>query len=276
MNQRTLFALLVLLGLSLSCGQTGTPIPMLSTDTPYVPPTAIANVSTSTALTDDIQPTVIPSEYVPPTITPTQYVPPAVTPSVTEFVPSAAKPTSTQPPTEFVPPIPPPQNPVKTQIIQKYIALGGEAGFLGAATVPEQSTPDGIGRFRHFQGGSIYWTAKTGAWEVHGDIRNKWASFGWEQGFLGYPLTDESITPDGIGRYNHFQGGSIYWTPNTGAWEVHGDIRIKWASMGWENSCLGYPISDEEPGSGGWARQSRFEHGIIKWSPEKGAVEACY
>jgi uncharacterized protein with LGFP repeats len=46
------------------------------------------------------------------------------------------------------------------------------------------------------------------------------------------PLTDESPTPDGIGRFNHFQGGSIYWTPGIGAHEVHGAIRDKWASMG--------------------------------------------
>jgi len=111
---------------------------------------------------------------------------------------------------------------------------------------------------------------------VHGLIREKWASLGWETSFLGYPLTDETTTPDGIGRFNHFQGGSIYWTPNTGAWEVHGLIRDRWAQLGWETSCLGYPISDEEPASGGWERQSRFEHGIILWSANRGAVETCY
>jgi uncharacterized protein with LGFP repeats len=25
---------------------------------------------------------------------------------------------------------------------------------------------------------------------------------------LGYPVTDETGTPDGHGRYNHFQGGT--------------------------------------------------------------------
>ena len=53
---------------------------------------------------------------------------------------------------------------------------------------------------------------------------------GWERSFLGYPLTDETATPDGVGRYNHFQGGSIYWTPATGAHEVHGAIRGQWAT----------------------------------------------
>ena len=62
---------------------------------------------------------------------------------------------------------------------------------------------------------------------------------------LGYPTTDETVTPVGIGRYNHFQHGSIYWTPLTGSYEVHGLIRDRWAALGWERSALGYPISDE-------------------------------
>ena len=45
-----------------------------------------------------------------------------------------------------------------------------------------------------------------------GDIRNKWLSIGGASSVLGQPLTDELTTPDGIGRFNHFQGGSIYWT----------------------------------------------------------------
>ena len=116
----------------------------------------------------------------------------------------------------------------------KYAQLGGAAGFLGAPTTAENTAPDGVGRYRHYQGGSVYWSPATGAHEVHGDIRGKWASLGWERSFLGYPLTDETTTPDGVGRYNHFQGGSIYWTPSTRAWEVHGAIRGLWAG------CLGH------------------------------------
>jgi hypothetical protein len=84
------------------------------------------------------------------------------------------------------------------------------------------------------------------ACEVHGAIRDKYLALGAESSFLGYPTTDETGTPDGIGRFNHFQGGSIYWTPNTGAHEVHSLVRDLWASQGWErNAALGYPISDE-------------------------------
>ncbi|MDP9149745.1 MAG: hypothetical protein M3O36_07385 [Myxococcota bacterium] len=177
----------------------------------------------------------------------------------------------------------------------KFSSLGGCGNFLGAPTTSESGTPDGIGRFNHFinqnygvifsppgsgpSNGSIYWTPFYGAWSVHGAIRGKWASAGWERG-VGYPVTDETGTPDGAGRFNHFNdlsGGSVfvppgsqhlsnasvYWTPWTGAYVVRGAIRAAWANQGWENGALGYPISDEYSIAGG--RESDFEFGYIFW-----------
>ena len=149
-------------------------------------------------------------------------------------------------------------------ISQKYNELGGSKSFLGKPTTPERQAPDGVGRYRHYQHGSIYFHPNTGAHEVHGAIRAKWKALGWERSFLGYPLTDETKTPDGRGRFNHFQGGSVYWTRKTGAYEVHGDIRRRWRSLAWERGGLGYPISDEENAPRG-GRISRFEHGSIHW-----------
>src|SRR5207302_222483 len=86
-----------------------------------------------------------------------------------------------------------------------YYALGGEGSFLGVSAGPEDPTPDGFGRFELFSNaGSIYWTPSTGAWSVHGAIRDHWAAMGWERSVLGYPVTDENGTPDGVGRFNHF------------------------------------------------------------------------
>ena len=120
-----------------------------------------------------------------------------------------------------------------------------------------------IGRFSVFEQGSIYWTPQHGAFEVHGKIRDEWAATGWEAGLLGYPLSDETPTPDGVGRFNVFEQGSIYWTPQLGAHEVHGRIRDAWANAGWEAGSLGYPISDEYAVTGG--RRSDFQHGSITW-----------
>ena len=105
----------------------------------------------------------------------------------------------------------------------KYAQLGGAGGFLGAPTTPETTAPDGIGRFRHYVGGSIYWTPETGAHEVHGNIRDKWESLAWERGKLGYPTSDEF--QDGAYRRSNFQHGFIRWSAETGA-EASQSVKI--------------------------------------------------
>jgi GH25 family lysozyme M1 (1,4-beta-N-acetylmuramidase) len=164
-------------------------------------------------------------------------------------------------------------------IWQHYQKFGGPGGVLGLPTTDETGTPDGVGRYNHFngaQGASIYWTASTGAQSIHGLIRQKWAALGWETG-LGYPTTDESTTPDGVGRYNHFdgaQGASIYWTASTGAQSIHGAIRQKWAALGWETSGLRYPTSDEFGVTGG--RRNNFQHGTITWFSANSTTQVAY
>src|SRR5262245_8083898 len=93
----------------------------------------------------------------------------------------------------------------------RYRQLGG-ANF-GYAITDELTTPDGVGRFNHFRGvhlpgkpeASIYWTPSTGAHEVYGNIRQAWASQGWERGSLGYPTSGEF--QDGPYRRSNFQNG---------------------------------------------------------------------
>ncbi len=161
---------------------------------------------------------------------------------------------------------------VRGAIRDHYFSLGGPTGLLGYPVTDESVTPDGLGRYNHFSGSaSVYWTPATGAWSIRGAIRAHWAALGWERSVVGYPVTDETVTPDGVGRYNQFaNGGSIYWTPQTGAWSVHGLIRNRWASMGWERSPVGYPTSDEYAIPFG--RQSNFQYGAISWDAASGAT----
>ncbi|HEU4349927.1 MAG TPA: polysaccharide deacetylase family protein [Actinoplanes sp.] len=156
-------------------------------------------------------------------------------------------------------------------ILVKYVSFGSVNSFLGFPTTDEMLASDGVGRFNHFQAGSIYWSPASGAWEVHGGIRAKWMALGAEAGLLRYPVGDEARTADGVGRYSSFQGGSIYWSPASGAWEVHGAIRAKWAALGWEQGFLRYPVSDEVAVAGG--RASQFQGGNVYWSAETGACE---
>ena len=161
-------------------------------------------------------------------------------------------------------------------IREKWLQLGGE-GFSGAPLTVERPTFDGVGRAQHFAHGVVIsWHPSLGAFAVWGLINAKWQALGAEQ--FGYPGTDELGCPDGRGRFNHFRamqhaGGppsSIYWTPSTGAHEVHGAIRAAWKDQGFERGSLGYPTSDEFSTSGP-GRRSDFEHGFISWTPTGGA-----
>lgn len=133
----------------------------------------------------------------------------------------------------------------------------------------EMSMPDGRGRARDFQHGTIYWTPEHGACLVYGAIRVKWAQLGGHRSVLGYPVTDELPCGPGEGRFNHFEGGSIYWRADIGPHEIHGPVRDAWAHQGWQDSRLGYPVTDV---FGGPQQQSAtFQGGSIVWTPAEGA-----
>jgi LGFP repeat len=158
---------------------------------------------------------------------------------------------------------------------EKYAQLGGERGPLGAPLSDEADAPYG-GRFNRFQSGFIYWHPTTGAFGVWGKIGEKYQQLGGPA--FGYPITDELATPDGVGRFNHFRAihlpdapeASIYWTPETGAQEVYGDIRKAWAAYSWERGPLGYPTSAEF--QDGVVRRQNFQRGFILWTAEHGVA----
>jgi hypothetical protein len=101
---------------------------------------------------------------------------------------------------------------------------------------------------------------------VYGAIGEKWMQQGADR-FFGAPITDEE--PSGAGRKQEFtEGKSIYWGPQTGAWELHGLIAQTYRNIGGGDSCLGLPLSDEQrwtPPSGGSGSINYFQNGQITW-----------
>lgn len=177
-------------------------------------------------------------------------------------------------------------------ISSKYLSLGGESGYLGK---PQKDSgydlnPDGIGWRREYEHGSIYWHPEVGAHAVTGAIyvlwgdpkRNKSREGGWEQGPLGYPLTDEMPTQDRVGAFCHFQRGSIYHCqalpPDKRTFRVQGIVRDIWAREGWERSKYGYPTSDTDVRQDGLTHFGEFQHGVIEWFPHEAftAIEGKY
>ncbi len=98
-------------------------------------------------------------------------------------------------------------------------------------------------------------------------IRTKWNALGGEKGFLGkaVPSAATRDTGDGVGRYNRFEHGSIYWSSATGAHEMHGDILAVWNKEGSYES-FGYPTCDVTGYPGGVnASYQDFGHGRIEY-----------
>ena len=166
---------------------------------------------------------------------------------------------------------PPTSDPIQVH----YQSLGGQQSFLGTATGPEQTV--GSGMMQSFQGGNIYWSQATGAYSVHGAILAHYLALNGPTGILGFPTSDEQaagvVGPSGAaGRFNTFQVGNIYWSPQTGAQEVQGLILAHYTNLGGPAGFLGFPTSDEQAmGPGG--RFNTFQVGNIYWSPPSGAFE---
>jgi uncharacterized protein YkwD len=131
--------------------------------------------------------------------------------------------------------------PVKGAILQSYTATGANAGFMGLPMSREIGPLRGGGYGQQFAGGSIYWSAATGAQVVRGAIRDRWASLGWENSWLGYPTGGEFTIRDGFAQ--RFQGGLVYWSAATGAQALGGSVLDVFGATGWENGALGYPTT---------------------------------
>lgn len=142
-----------------------------------------------------------------------------------------------------------------------WASTGFESGALGYPTSDEVGGLKDGGVYQNYQGGAIIYSPTTGAQVSIGPIRNKWAATNLENGYLGYPVNGVvSGLKDG-GSYQNYQGGSILYSPATGAYVSKGAIRTTWAATGYEGGSLGYPTSDEYPVEGGVAQN--YQRGVI-------------
>jgi stage II sporulation protein D len=147
-------------------------------------------------------------------------------------------------------------------------SLGGDTSVLGRPTSDIFALPQLEGTYQLFQNGSLYWSPRSGVHAVRGAIRDAWGRLGWENSALSFPTSDEGPLGRG-GAGQQFLGGSLYFSPATGAHEVRGAIRDRWTTSGWESGFLGYPRTDEIRLAGG--AYEAFEGGAVYWSPASGA-----
>jgi hypothetical protein len=164
-----------------------------------------------------------------------------------------------------------PTSPSGGAIDARWTALGGAAGALGEPTSPETATTGKAGSFRDYRGGSIYWSAATGARALTGPVKDRYRQVGAQNSALGFPTTDLVATADRAGRFANFQGGTIIWSSASGARVLVGPVQGKWNAMGRATSVLRYPVTDVVPTADRAGRFANFQGGTILWSSATGA-----
>lgn len=151
--------------------------------------------------------------------------------------------------------------------------MGWERGPAGYPTSDESDTPGG--RVSTFTGARIYWSGSIGAYEVNGEILDRYLALGGSGGIAGFPVTDETdIAGVPGGRMSVFAASNlaIYWSPGNGAQETYGAIRGYYTDVaGGPAGRLGLPTSGEY--ATGTGRASDFQYGTLTWNAATGQVE---
>ncbi|WP_456567712.1 LGFP repeat-containing protein, partial [Blastococcus sp. SYSU D00695] len=144
-------------------------------------------------------------------------------------------------------------------VVAAWQASGAETGPLGHPTGDPVAAAGGTGTVTAFEHGQVFASGGVGA-ALWGAVLDRYTAGGGPAGTLGRPRTNVTALAGG-GAYAHFERGSIYWTPATGARLVTGSFRDRWAASGWESGPLGYPTSEATPVPDG--QEMTFQGGAL-------------
>ena len=180
---------------------------------------------------------------------------------------------------------------VRGAINAAWDKLGGSAGVLGVPSDDETYRGDEVSQT--FTGGQLTWNRKTGVFTstppelaqqlgglaVPGDATTAIAAARRAAGGAMGPLgaaegAQYKIGADGVGQ--NFVGGTIFYSPDTGANVVTGQILAKYQSVGGPEGDLGLPTSSESDGgltpSSSVVTFAAADKPVIFWTPDFGAV----
>lgn len=114
-------------------------------------------------------------------------------------------------------------------ILAKFLSTGGTRtwGFPISNETDVRNDTQVIGKSSEFERCTIYWSSTTGAFEVHGDIRQKYRELKGPIGELGFPTSDEQdIFGVADGRFNTFQNAILLWYGNFNSIVIARPFRI--------------------------------------------------
>jgi hypothetical protein len=99
--------------------------------------------------------------------------------------------------------------------------IASEKGPRGMS-MPTCSMPPG--KERTIVDSRIYWNDKICAHSVTGQILKLYLKLGGPKGKLGYPIQDETFSPDHYGRVSRFEHAEIFWNVNKGAYVIYKEL----------------------------------------------------
>lgn len=179
---------------------------------------------------------------------------------------------------------------VRGPINAAWDQLGGSAGVLGVPVAAE--TYDGDAMSQQFSGGEVTYNDATGEFTTDppgladqltglqipsdpvSEINRAYRASGGAGGPLGaregapYPVGDN-------GTAQNFAGGKIFYTPDTGASVLSGDILAKYEALGGPTGDFGFPATGEQDGGAPNSRIVTFTgpgEPVIFWTPDERAV----
>jgi uncharacterized protein with LGFP repeats len=179
---------------------------------------------------------------------------------------------------------------VRGAINAAWDRLGGSAGVLGVPVADETYSGDVVSQ--RFTGGAITYDmrAKTFTteppdlvaqlegleipYDAASAIAAAWRANGGATGALGVKAGQQyAIGDDGAGQ--DFAGGKVFFTPETGAYAVTGDILTKYESVGGPTGDFGFPVGSETDGGVPDSRVQVFsasDNPTVFWTKDHGAV----
>ncbi len=155
-------------------------------------------------------------------------------------------------------------------IYGRWRALGGVDSALGHPTDTVLGCVP-AGCRQNFTGGSITWSAATGAQALVGPILDLWMSSGAEASVLGLPTSTPASCAAASGCLQTFASGAVDWSSSRGALAIAGAIYGRWASSGGPDAGIGRPLDSSLACDQAAGCTQRFASGAISASSATGA-----
>ena len=125
---------------------------------------------------------------------------------------------------------------------------------------------------RNFYNDFTDWFGSTRRDTVIAELKSRYEALGGANGSLGKIIDNGYCDTGRTVCWQSFAGGSLIWSPASGAWESKGGIRDRWGQLGYQTGVLGFPVSQENWDGKGWWQS--YQNGAIIGTDKTGYWES--